>query len=356
MKRIGIFLCFGILLAALTACGSSKDDDETNASPTKGDTLEVSIEDASYILSGKDSGESINGEAEGGLLQIDLLIKNTSDTSIEVYPDMHIQLYDGDHQKDPSNESNPSLNLGSSSNNNIGSGKQKNVSVLFDVEKDTEYEINIAPMPTDYEIELEDITIPLDTSEYNDSLEALHNPGKALEAYVETIYFGKKNKSFEELVSADQKGLQNEAKDKFEERLNMDVSIDISDKDIKSYYESFKKANGDKAEFETEVTGNANGKAIVTLDFSAISYEDVYDEMKKYKDEHRDEHDTFDREEEDEYALSNFDSILDELEAKSGNKELEIRMKKDDDKWTIDDSQINSTNDIRKVFAEGYFR
>src|SRR5690625_1500931 len=91
MKRIGIFLCFGILLAALTACGSSKDDDETNASPTKGDTLEVSIEDASYILSGKDSGESINGEAEGGLLQIDLLIKNTSDTSIEVYPDMHIQ-------------------------------------------------------------------------------------------------------------------------------------------------------------------------------------------------------------------------------------------------------------------------
>src|SRR5690625_4538770 len=188
MKRLGILLCFGLLLVVLAACGSSKDED-ANASSTKGDSLEVSIEDASYILSGKDGGESIEEEADGGLLQIELLIKNTSDSSIDVFPEMHMQLYDeDDNQIDPNQDYHHALDLGSSStNSSIGSGKQKTVSVLFNVEKDKEYEINIAPMPSDYETELEDIIVPLDTSEYSDTLDTLLDPGIALEAYIETI-------------------------------------------------------------------------------------------------------------------------------------------------------------------------
>src|SRR5690625_1724746 len=235
MKRIGIFLCFGLLLSVLTACGSSKDDD-ANASSTKGDSLEVSIEDASYVLSGNDSGESIGDEADGGLLQIDLVIKNTSDTSIDVYPEMHMQLYDeDDNQIDPSQEYNNALDIGSSStNNSIGSGKQKTVSVLFNVVKDTEYEINIAPMTADYEIELEDIIVPVDTREYNDSIKVLQDPSKAMESYVVTIYLSNKHNDFEKLDSADQKTLQNEAKDKFGDRLELDIySLALSDKDIK---------------------------------------------------------------------------------------------------------------------------
>lgn len=359
MKRIGQFLCFGLLLAVLTACGSSKDDD-ANASSTKGDSLEVSIEDASYVLSGNDSGESIGDEADGGLLQIDLVIKNTSDTSIDVYPEMHMQLYDeDDNQIDPTQDYNHALDIGSSgTNNSIGSGKQKTVSVLFNVEKDSEYEINIAPMPADYEIELEDIIVPLDTSEYNDSLEVLQDPGKALEAYVETIYFGKKNKDFEELVSADQKTLQNEAKDKFGERLELDIySLDLSDKDIKKYYESFKRANGDNAEIETEVIGNANGKAIVIINYSAIPYDDISKGLKKYKDEQHDKNDlSYDPEGEEEYALSKFDEVLDDVSAKSGNQEIEVHMKQEDGTWAIDDSDFNSTENISRVFAEGSVR
>ena len=359
MKRLGILLCFGLLLVVLAACGSSKDDD-ANASSTKGDSLEVSIEDASYILSGKDGGESIDEEADGGLLQIELLIKNTSDSSIDVFPEMHMQLYDeDDNQIDPNQDYHHALDLGSSStNSSIGSGKQKTVSVLFNVEKDKEYEINIAPMPSDYETELEDIIVPLDTSEYSDTLDTLLDPGIALEAYIETIYFDKKNKNFEELVSADRKELQNEAKDKFGERLEMDLySLDLSDKDVKKYYEGFKRANGDKAEIETEVIGNANGKAIVTLNYSAIPFDNISKGLKKYKDEQNEKNDlSYDPEEEAKYALSKFDKILKDASTKSGNQEIEVRMKQEDGTWAIDDSDFDSTESIRRVFAEGSVR
>src|SRR5690625_2107909 len=113
MNRIGILLCFGLLLSVLTACSSS-DDKDANASSTKGESLEVSIEAASYILSGKDGGESIDAEAEGGLLQIDLLVKNTSETSVDIFPEMSMQLYDeDDNQIDPSKDHHAALYIGS---------------------------------------------------------------------------------------------------------------------------------------------------------------------------------------------------------------------------------------------------
>src|SRR5699024_11551600 len=89
-------------------------------------------------------------------------------------------LYDADTQTDPSKDTNPSIDLKSESMDEIGPDKQKNVTVLFDVDKDTKYEINISPKSSDFEKDTEDVQVPLDTSKYNDSLKALQDPAKAL--------------------------------------------------------------------------------------------------------------------------------------------------------------------------------
>src|SRR5699024_9603512 len=352
MKKFGLLICCSLFLIALTACGKSGDED--TASSTKSKTIEASIEDASYILSGKNDGESIDEDAEGGLLKIDMQIKNVSDSSVDVYPDMHMQLYDGDNQIDPSKASNPSFGLSVDTNNTIGADKQKTVSVVFDVEKDKEYEINIDPMPQDVEQETEEVKVPLDTSEYSDSLEALQDPGKALTAYVETIYFDKDTTDYDTYVSADKNGIQEDAIDQFSENLESSLNYtDMSDKDAEKYYESFKEAAAEKNEIETEVLTHINDKALVKLKYTALSNEDITKGLRDYKEKYAKKNSDYNPEKGEEYALSKFDSIIDKMESKKGKRELEVYMKQEDGKWMIDDSEYEMSNRLMTVFAEG---
>src|SRR5699024_3137562 len=98
MRIVWLLVCCCLFLIFLFACSKSSDKDAEGSGKSK--TIEASDDDASYILSGADDGESIDEDAEGGLLKIDLQIKNISDSSVDVYPEMHIQLYDGDNQID----------------------------------------------------------------------------------------------------------------------------------------------------------------------------------------------------------------------------------------------------------------
>src|SRR5699024_5279455 len=211
------------------------------------------IQNASYILSGQDDGEPVEGK-EGGLLQIELQIENTSGNSVTVFPDQDIHLYDGENQLDRSNDSYSLMGIEVDTNNNVAAEKQKNMDVIFDVEKDSEYELSITPMSSDYEVSAKDATVNLDTSEYNDSLKTLETPGDALEAYIDTIYLDQDNDDYKELVSADKGDLQDEAEEHFGDMLKEIFTEDVlSDSDIEKYYKSFKEAQADKSEFDTNV-------------------------------------------------------------------------------------------------------
>src|SRR5699024_12820196 len=97
--------------------------------------------------------------------------------------------------------------------------------------------ITLAYIAPDYHIIQADATDSLNTSEYNDSLESLQDPKKALEAYVETIYFDKDNSDYKKLVSADKKELQDKALKAFGDMLEETLSndADISESDMKKY-------------------------------------------------------------------------------------------------------------------------
>lgn|SRR5690625_1688349 len=352
MKRIILLFSSLVLLVALAACGKSgekaeADNNNDAAKSGKGDVIEAEVEDASYILAG-DSGE---GE-DSGLLLINLNIKNVSDSSIDLFPENNMQLYDGDQQIDPSSEA--SMLLDRDTTSSIGADKQKSMPVVFDVDKDTEYELNIEPRLTDPDAGDADVNIPIDTSEYNDSLEELQNPGKALEAYVETIFFDKDNSDYEELVSADKSDIQDDALKAFKERLELNMSSKISDGDMEKYYKSFKQASAEQDEIEAEVVENAGGKAKVELSYKALSFEDLMDELNEYKNKYR-EKNGFDSEKEDEYALKKFDSAIDKIEAKEGD-DLDIQMEENEGKWSVDDSDWDMTENIIRVFAEGAVR
>src|SRR5699024_9990974 len=112
------------------------DNNNDAAKSGKGDVIEAEVEDASYILAG-DSGE---GE-DSGLLLINLNIKNVSDSSIDLFPENNMQLYDGDQQIDPSSEE--SMLLDRDKTSSKGAEKQKYMTVEIDDEKYIADEENI---------------------------------------------------------------------------------------------------------------------------------------------------------------------------------------------------------------------
>lgn len=359
MKKLGMLLLCLLCLLTFASCSNAneeegKAEDEEEWEPEEEEVIEAEIQDASYILSGKDDGNDIEDE-DGGLMQIDLQVENISDSSVQVTPEQHMQLYEGDQQIDPSKDTYPNLDLEEETNTNIDAGKQKNLSVLFEVEQDTEYKLSISPFPSDYEISPLDTTVSLDTSEYNDSHEALLDPGKAIEAYIDTIYLDKENDDYEELVSANKENLQDEALNEFGNMLQEKISLDLSDNDIEKYYKIFKEAVAEKSEVETKVTGNVNNKALVYLSYSSLSDSDLSDKIRDYKKKYREKNDnTSDKEAEEEYALSKFEKILDELEAEQADRDFQFIMEKEHGNWSFDDSYTHTEKDIRNVFAEGF--
>src|SRR5699024_12851937 len=105
---------------------------------------------------------------------------------------------------------------------------------------------------------------------------------------------------------------------------------------------------------EAEVVENARGKAKVELKYKILSFEDLMDELKEYKNKYR-EKNRFDTEKEDKYALKKFDSAIDKIEEKEGD-DLDIQMEENEGKWRVDDSDWDMTENIIRVFAEGAVR
>src|SRR5699024_4181234 len=134
-------------------------------------------------------------------------------------------------------------------------------------------------------------------------------------------------------------GIQEDAVDQFTENLERSlIYADISDKDAVKYYETFKEASAEKNEIETEVLGNVDGKALVKIKYTALSYEDITKGLRDYKEK---------------YVLSKFDAIVDKMKPKKGRQELEVYMKREDGKWMIDDSEYEMSDRIMRIFAEG---
>src|SRR5699024_3573653 len=82
------------------------------------------------------------------------------------------------------------------------------------------------------------------------------------------------NKSKKELQDKDLKAFG----DMLEETLSNDA--DISESDMKKYYDSFKDRLADKGEVEATVIANVNDKAIVEMEYSGLDSMDLSDKIR----------------------------------------------------------------------------
>lgn len=339
-----ILVCFAIIVA-----GCSKGEKESaaaekdTAEKEKSKQVEASIANASYIKLDNDEGTS---DGDTGLLAIELKIKNRTDSGLNISPTQNFKLYDGDEELDANSDATYSLDTQSGK---IGSKKAKTIKVVFTVEKDKKYELAVRTMSD--KGEEDEAKLKLDTSKYNDSLEALDDPAKALTAYIETIYFDKDNADYEKLVSADKADLQDEAKKAFKEHINRIYYDGVPEKYIDKFYNNFRSTLAEKGELHTEtILNDGSGKGAVSLEYTGLPLNDMQQLVSDYRHEYNTKK-GYNQKKANEYTLSKYDTMLNKLEPKAG-KEIKVKMVQKDGKWTIDASDYGA-EDLPRIFAEG---
>ncbi|MGN7118509.1 DUF5105 domain-containing protein [Lysinibacillus odysseyi] len=344
MKKLGFLSLLLILMIALAGCSSS-----TGAGGSK---VEVEVEKASFVLLG-DQGQSIDSEAEKNPIAVTLNIKNKSDSTITVSSYSEIKVYDGDKQLTIEPVYDTELGFDSSPGGDIGAGKSKEVTIIFQAEKEKEYEIGVKPFVMGETKEGKEVSVEFNTSEYTESFDHLDDPAKALAAYIETIYLDKENVDYEKLVAADKQALQDAGLNSFKEVIDDSFyDLEVSKEEAAKQYAIYKTAMAQKVEVKAATIANANGKAKVKLEYSSLPLGDLYDKISDYREEYLDNTGEYDGKKRDEYAYSKLDSIINSLEIKNAKRPLEIQMVEKDGKWTVNGDHYNS-EEIVDVFAKG---
>ncbi|MTH54097.1 DUF5105 domain-containing protein [Bacillus mangrovi] len=353
MKKGSFLVLTGLLMTTAAGCSIGGLGEKANADgegSSKSKFMEVSVTDASYIMTGEDDGAS---EADTGLLMVNLKVENTSDKSLSISGSDGIKLYKGEEELSAkSGVYSTDLGLEPDVSGSIGAKKVKTVPAFFEVEKGEKYEIGITPRTDDYEDKPEEVTLKLDTEKYADSLEEMENPAKALTAYIETIYLDKENPDYEKFVTADKQALQEEAKRSFSDGMDLIAYESIPEQEMDKHYTSFKSVLAEKGELKAEAKAFANDRAVVKLEYSTVSLSDAYEPIKDLRNEYTDKTDDYDSKKSQSYAMEKFDAVLNSLDAQPGRNPLEIKMIKKDGKWTVDTEDYNS-DQLVKTFAQG---
>ncbi|MGQ3376646.1 DUF5105 domain-containing protein [Priestia endophytica] len=347
-KKLSVVGMSSALALSLAACGSESSSTEGKSS-AKSDVIEASIKDATYVISSEDDGQSVDSET--GLLEVDVKVTNKTNSSIMLDSYDGVKLYDGDEQIEPENVYDTEVGLDDDSSGTIGGKKVKNVKYYFNVEKDKSYEVGLKPRTKDVEDEAEEVMLKLDTKKYDDSFEALQDPAKAVEAYVKTLYFGEEDKNYDKLVSADKEKIEEQAKEAFVDRMSTATSgTNVDDSEMNKMYDTYKATLAEKAKLEPRVVARGKDKAEVKLKYSSVSLSDVYDALGDYAKEYMEQNATYDREAAYGYAVTKFDKIMEDTDAKNSSYDMTIDLKLKDGKWEIDSSAVK---DFNTAFGEG---
>lgn len=351
MKKTVLLFTVFISIVMLAACGGGDGGGEKKETTGKSKIIEATIEDASFVLLTQ-NGE-YDPESNYGMVKIDVNIKNKTKESIDIMPQAAMYLYDGDDQIDAEMTIDTSLDISYTTNNSIGAEKQKTYSVMFNVERDKEYELNIEPNMLDIEKVAEPIILKVNMSDYNDSYEKLSEPIEALQAYIETIYLGEAHENLNELMNIDEDEQMKAARKGFARFLKDVTGVDVSQKEHAKYYKVFKKVWRDQGEFDVQLRGNSGEKALVKITYAGVSSTNVSEGYHAERRNFLEKAKTFNGDEADEYALSKLDSIINQSKVIESRRAIDIYMVKKDGKWSFDNKYNDSAQDLNKAFAEG---
>lgn len=391
MKKMFQYSVLLVAVMSLVACGTKQEaSDKASVSNSK---FEISVKDGMYIQPSEEDSSSHylalqveiknNQDKKFNFITSDITLYNDKDEKIEP-----IQIYESDSKT-------KFLEYGES----IAKGKSVAGYVVYEVDKDAQYELHFSP--SDYEDEKEsdkdkdnDVSIKLDPSIYEDNIDQVKD---LVKNYVDAVYLDgesssgasninvtdknvqivplvedkktteadKKSDAKSDAVTNDVKADREEFIKKFEDTLEKGFfNYKASSAELRTFVESYIKVNAKRAKVDYNVKTYLPDYAVVYVRPETIDLKNfnVYELSRKYYEENKETYNNNFSEAlkaGEKFVLENtpsqFESIpLDTLDHMD-REGFEIKMTKKDGKWTIDTSSRNyELNSLSRAFRGGF--
>lgn len=409
MKKVLKHSALVLTALALVACGNSKKASDNGTASNS--NFEVSVKDGMYVLPKDEDSSSHylalqveiknNRDKQFSFTSQDITLYNEKDEKVEP-----IQIYESDSKT-------KFMSYGDS----LSKGKSVAGYVVYEVDKDAQYELHFAPSFYDDVKENKkgknDVAIKVDPSQYEDTIDEAK---EAMKKYVDAVYLdgentgGASNVSFTndktQIVALEDKKSDNKKSDdkKSEEKkdgnksedkksddkkssrdsdvITNDVKADReefikkfiesfgkgfynykpSDSELRTFAEAYIKANAKRAKVDYKVKTYLPDYAVIyvrpeTIDLDNLN---VHELSRKFYEENKGKYSNYSEAMKagEKYILENapsqFDSTPLDTSDNMQKEGYEIKMTKKDGKWTIDTSSKNyNLKDMARTFRGG---
>ena len=385
MKKVLKHSALVLTALALVACGNSKKASDNGTASNS--NFEVSVKDGMYVLPKDEDSNSHylalqveiknNRDKQFSFTSHDITLYNEKDEKVEP-----IQIYESDSKT-------KFMSYGDS----LSKGKSVAGYVVYEVDKDSKYELHFAPSFYDDVKENKkgknDVAIKVDPSQYADNIDEAK---EAMKKYVDAVYQDgentggasnvsftndktqivaledkksddKKSPSSSELITNDVKADREEFIKKFIESFGKGFyNYKPSDSELRTFAEAYIKANAKRAKVDYKVKTYLPDYAVVyvrpeTIDLDNLN---VYELSRKFYDENKGKYSSYSEAMKagEKYILENapsqFDSTPLDTSDNMQKEGYEIKMTKKDGKWTIDTSSKNyNLKDMARTFRGG---
>ena len=400
MKKVLKHSALLLTALALVACGNTKKASDNGTASNS--NFEVSVKDGMYILPKDEDSNSHylalqveiknNRDKQFSFTSQDIALYNEKDEKVEP-----IQIYESDSKT-------KFMSYGDS----LSKGKSVAGYVVYEVNKDSKYELHFAPSFYDDVKENKkgknDVAIKVDPSQYEDTIDEAK---EAMKNYVDAVYLdgentgGASNVSFtndktqivalEDKKSDDKKSDDKKSDDKKSDDKKSSSSSDLitndvkadreefikkfiesfgkgfynykpSDSELRTFAEAYIKANAKRAKVDYKVKTYLPDYAVIyvrpeTIDLDNLN---VHELSRKFYDENKGKYSSYSEAMKagEKYILENapsqFDSTPLDTSDNMQKEGYEIKMTKKDGKWTIDTSSKNyNLKDMARTFRGG---
>lgn len=373
-----------VLLAALslTACigGSKKDKDGNQVATSNG--VELTIKDGAYVLPRDE-------DSDNTYLALKVEVKNTSGKTLSVSPS-DFSLYDEEDSKiDAINVYDTQDKFKTFSYDQVSKGKSITGYVVYEVDKDSKYELHYTPLEFDAKKKAKDMELKVDATKFEDNRE---NVQKLAESYVKEVFLtaGSSSDDAEKVSTnggkaqvtalADKKkkddkidgskfelgnDIEEERKD-FRKSFNKTVTDDFNyykptSDEVNAFIDKYVTTNAKRAKIKYELVSYLPDSMEIKVSAEVVDISDlsVYKYSSAYYDANRDKHgsfsDTYKAGEKD--YLDNAQKIFDAADVSSpsySSNGYTLKLTRKGNKWTVDVKDYEYDN-LQQLFRGGLY-
>ncbi|MCO7124543.1 DUF5105 domain-containing protein [Sporolactobacillus shoreicorticis] len=227
--------------------------------------------------------------------------------------------------------------------------------IPFQVAKNKTYELHYQPNVYKNDKKADEIIVKINTKNFKDDQQQIKD---AMNAYVQTVFFGKDDTKYMALVANDANKDKAQMKGVFIKNMGSELDEQLSDEQTNQIYEAFERANREKGSVTLKVDTVLPDSAVVEVTPKVLFLDDMYDEIEKLKDQfiedNRGKYSNHDAALKGWYVYmaKNIGEVFKNTDAQTSEDSYKIKPQKEGNKWKVDSQKSTVNYDCEGLLSD----